>query len=72
MAMSTDHGHNLQTVQLLIKKNQVGLCLPRSQHALFADDGLTSVGVNIPRRCRRRSWAISPASMTSWSAARAS
>lgn len=24
IATSTDHGHNLQTVQLLIKKNQVG------------------------------------------------
>lgn len=24
VATSTDHGHNLQTVQLLIKKNQVG------------------------------------------------
>ena len=23
LATSTDHGHNLQTVQLLIKKNQV-------------------------------------------------
>jgi len=26
IATSTDHGHNLQTVQLLIKKNQVSRC----------------------------------------------
>lgn len=26
LATSRDHGHNLQTVQLLIKKNQVSFC----------------------------------------------
>lgn len=28
MAMSQDHGNNLQTVQLLLKKNQVGKSYP--------------------------------------------
>lgn len=30
--MSTDHGHNLQTVQLLIKKNQVARGLNQRHH----------------------------------------
>lgn len=30
IATSTDHGHNLQTVQLLIKKNQVSRCCSSS------------------------------------------
>lgn len=30
IATSTDHGHNLQTVQLLIKKNQVSGCCESS------------------------------------------
>lgn len=32
VATSTDHGHNLQTVQLLIKKNQVRE--PNTEHVL--------------------------------------
>lgn len=27
LAMSEEHGHNLQTVQMLLKKNQVGISL---------------------------------------------
>lgn len=26
LAMSQEHGNNLQTVQMLLKKNQVGIC----------------------------------------------
>lgn len=37
LATSTDHGHNLQTVQLLIKKNQVRLTFTCNLHVFHVD-----------------------------------
>lgn len=36
LAASTDHGHNLQTVQMLIKKNQVSHCPATRSAAMSA------------------------------------